>query len=159
VGIALALGVAPIARSRITSNPVFALRTFEAYSWINGLLAAVAASATILVSVELTGIAGTASPQKELVTQVSTALTALIGGLVVATKDADETLGKRIAKEFQARFTLQGQPGAGKVALKAGSPSLLAVFTKYANGWTDWTADNRAARVQKLKANLAADRV
>jgi predicted lysophospholipase L1 biosynthesis ABC-type transport system permease subunit len=157
--IVLALGVAPIARAQITRKPVIALRVFEAYGWINGLVAAVATCTTVLVSVELGALGGKDDPVKELVTQVTTALTSLIGGIVVATKDADATLGRRIAREFQSRFTLEGQPDPGdKLALKRGSPSLLAVFTKYENGWTDWSEDNRAARIRSLDENLAADR-
>ena len=110
------------------------------------------------MTVSLTAAAGKDDPVKEVVTQVSAALTALISGLVVATKDADETLGKRIAKEFQARFTVVGQEEEGKTALKADSPSLLAVFTRYENGWTDWSKDNRDARVASLDEHLAADR-
>ena len=155
---ALAVGTAPLARAEITRRPLVALRIFETYSWINGLLAAVAACTTVLVTIELSAVAGKDDPVKELVTQASAALTTLIGGIVVATKDADETLGRRIAKEFQARFTMAGQTGTGAVPLAPGSPSLLAVFTKYENGWTDWTADNRLARVTSLQEHLAADR-
>lgn len=155
---AAALGVAPIARSQITSKPVVAMRAFETYSWINGLLAAIAACATVLVTVELSAIAGKDDPLKELITQATAALTTLIGGVVVATKDADETLGKRIAKEFESKFTVEGQPENGKVALKPDSAALLAVFSKYANGWTDWSRDNRTARVESLRDNLASDK-
>ena len=158
VAVALALAMAPLARAQITQRPLVALRVFETYSWINGLLAAVGACAAVLVTVGLSSVAGSDNPTKELVSQASAALTTLIGGLVVATKDADETLGRRIAKEFQGRFTMEGQPEQGKVALKRDSPSLLALFTKYENGWTDWSEDNRAARVQALAAHLPADR-
>jgi len=157
--VALALGTAPTARSLITRRPLLALRVFETYSWINGLLAAVAACATVLVTVRLTEAAGGNDPVKELVTQASAALITLIGGVLVATKDVDETLGKRIAKEFQAKFTMRGQEQDGKVALKEGSAALLAVFTKYENGWTDWSGDNRTARITLLQDNLARDRV
>lgn len=158
LAILLALALTPVARSLITSRPLAALRVFESYSWVNGLLTAVATSVTVLVTVSLTAAAGKDDPVKEVVTQVSAALTALISGLVVATKDADETLGKRIAKEFQAKFTVVGQEEEGKTALKADSPSLLAVFTRYENGWTDWSKDNRDARVASLDEHLAADR-
>jgi len=159
VAVILAAAVAPVSRAFITSSPMAALRSFEAYSWINGLLAAVAASATVIVTVELAAVAGKDDPLKELVTQVSAALTALIGGMVVATKDADETLGKRIAKEFRAKFTMEGHPEAGKMTLKRDSPSLLAVFTNYSNSWTDWSADNREARIKSLRDNLATDAI
>jgi hypothetical protein len=154
----LALGMTPAARSQITTNPLRALRLFETYSWINGLLAAVASCATVLVTIELTALAGDENPVKQLVTSASAALTALISGVVVATKDIDETLGKRIAKEFQKKFTMPGSAKEGEVVLSAGSKSLIAVFTRYENGWTDWSADNREARVKSLAANLASDR-
>lgn len=158
LAVALAFGLAPLGRRLVTTRPRQALRVFESYAWVNGLLTAVATSATVLVTVSLTAAAGTDDPIKELVTQASAAITALIGGVVVATKDADETLGTRIAKEFQACFTVVGQEEPGKVALRPESPSLLAVFTKYANGWTDWSKDNREARVAALSDHLAADR-
>jgi hypothetical protein len=167
--VALAVGIAPAARSLITRRPKAALRAFESYAWLNGLLAAVATCATVLVTVKLSAVAGEKDPVKELITQASTALTALIGGVVVATKDQDETLGKWIAKEFQAKFTVRGQEAQGQgpqaqdvpglVTLKPDSASLIALHTKYENGWTDWSKDNRVARVECLHDNLAADRV
>ncbi len=168
VAIALAVGIAPAARSLITRRPQTALRAFESYAWINGLLAAVAVCTTVLVTVELTALAGKEDPLKELVTQASTALTALIGGIVVATKDEDEALGKWIAKEFQAKFTMRGQVAMGPeeertvngtVPLNPESKSLIAVYTKYSHGWTDWSKDNRVARIKSLQENLATDRV
>ncbi|MGN9914694.1 hypothetical protein ACTMTJ_44915 [Phytohabitans sp. LJ34] len=159
VAAALAFCAAPTARSQITRRPLLAMRIFETYSWINGLLAAVAACATVLVTVKLAAAGGDDDPLKELVTQASAALTTLIGGIVVATKDVDETLGKRIAKEFQAKFTVQGQEQEGKVTLERDSAALLAVFTKYENGWTDWSEDTRAARIKSLEDNLVTDRV
>lgn len=159
VALALAFGIAPIARRFITTKPTLALRAFESYGWINGLLSAVAACVAVLVTVKLTAVAGKDDPVKQLVTQASTALTALIGGIVVATKDTDDKLGKWIAREFQAKFTRAGKGEPGKVALKAGSESEVAVFTRYANHWTDWSEDNRAARVKALNEHLAADRV
>jgi hypothetical protein len=147
VALLLAIVVAPLARNFITRYPMAALGMFEGYSWINGLLAAVAACATVLVTVELSALAPEDDPVKELFTQVSAALTTLIGGVVVATKDTDETLGKGIAKEFQGKFTIEGNPKKGKVQLKPDSPSLLAVFTRYANDWTDWSRENRKARI------------
>lgn len=160
VSLALALGLAPLARRNITTNPRSALRLFESYSWVNGLLAAVLAALTIVVTIEFASVAGKVDPQKELVTQLSAAITSLLGGLLVATKDEDESLGKRIAKEFQARFTMAGQTknAEGKVPLKKGSPSLIAVFTNYDYGWTDWSSANRRERVEELQKNLAADR-
>jgi len=143
IAAALALSIAPVARGFITSKPARSLALFESYSWVNGLLTAVATAATVLVTVQLTAVAGKDDPLKELVTQTCAALTALIGGIVVATKDVDESLGKWIAKEFQSRFTMEGQDPGGKVVLKRDSPSLLAIFTKYENGWTDWSKDNR----------------
>jgi|tagenome__1003787_1003787.scaffolds.fasta_scaffold20817796_3 hypothetical protein len=159
VAAALALSTAPLARQLITSKPSLSLDLFESYSWITGLLTAVATAATVLVTVELAAVAGKEDPLKELVTQASAALTALIGGVVVATKDVDESLGKWIAKEFQLRFTMEGQEPGEKVVLKKDSPSLLAVFTKYENGWTDWSKDNRAARVKSLEENLSNDKI
>lgn len=156
--IALMLGLAPVGRNYIPSKPRRALAFFEAYWWVNGLATAVLTCAAVLATVELTGLAGTEDPTKELVTQSSAALTALIGGVVVATKDADETFGKRIAKEFQARFTMEGQEEEGKVTLRRESPSLIAVFTRYENGWTDWSEVNRGERVESLQQNLHRDR-
>ena len=44
------------------------------------------------------------------------------------------------------------------MALQPGSQSEVAVFTRYANHWTDWSQDNRAARVKVSNDNLATDR-
>ena len=78
----------------LRSKPMLALRTFESYWWINGLLAAVAACVSVLVAVKFTGGGRQGGPGEELVGQMSAALTTLIGGIVVATKDTDDKLGK-----------------------------------------------------------------
>jgi hypothetical protein len=159
IALLLAAAVAPLARRLITTQPMLALHVFEAYSWVNGLLAAVVTSTTVVVTIEFAKVTPAADPDKELLKQVGAAIIALIGGLVVATKDVDATLGKHIEKEFQAKFTLEGAPAPGKVGLKKKSKSLIAVFTRYANNWTDWSKDNRHARVLTLQENLVKDRV
>lgn len=156
--IVLMFGLTPLARRYIATRPVRALKFFEAYWWVNGLATAVLTCGGVLVAVQFTKLGGEGDPTKELFAQASAALTALIGGVVVATKDADESLGKRIAKEFQARFTMEGQNEKGKVTLHRESPSLIAVFTRYENGWTDWSESNRYERAQSLQDHLDRDR-
>lgn len=157
------LALSPAADSQIVVNPKRALRILEAYAWVNGLLAASAVCVTTLVMVTGNGLAGKEDPTMTLIKAVATALTTLIGGVFVATKDADDTVGKRIAKQFQEKFTMEGQEDdegeESKVVLKKGSESILALFTRYAYGWTDWTEDNRRARIDSLATHLAGDLV
>lgn len=174
VSTVLALAIWPIGSALITRQPLRALTLFESYAWVNGLLAAAAVCVSSLAAITLGGIAPGEDPLKSLIGQAGTALTTLVAGIFVAAKDADETLGKRIGNEFKSRFTMEGQvlsqerrskePPAvlrrwADEAKRELSPSLIAVFAEYANGWTDWSEDNRRARVKSLAANLDKDKV
>lgn len=95
-----------LGKSQLPHHPVRGLALMEFYVISPAMFAAVAASAVIVVTVALSPQKNATTDDKELLTSLTTAITAfLTGGFISWTEDKDgSTLAKRIQKAFRSKY-------------------------------------------------------
>lgn len=136
-----------LARGWVTVAPLRALRWMELRVVGISITSAAAAAAAIVIGVTL--VVPDGSPSKELMTAVTSAITALVTGVAISADDEDRAIGEFVREQFQQRFVRDTHdPGPGQVSVPVGSEAHLALFTTREYGWEDWTRENRWARVR-----------
>lgn len=146
----LGLGADRIGQNKIRRDPVGALPWLEGWVLLPGAIAGVAAGAVLVITILLTPGESTARPQRDLITQAVTLLTAFL--LAIAVKqmdDADQLVSGHIKKIFSAAL---GPliPAADEEARRA---LYAPQFTHEAQGWG---RDARRIRARALARGLRA---
>jgi len=150
------------AKSLITTKPQIALQLFEWRLLGIVVVSAGAAALVIVVTVWFTlddeQKTGLSTSTQQVLAAVGAALTAFIGAVSVSAESADENIGDLVKSKFREKFVVDEPAGPGQVridtAKAAGSRADRALNSVKDYGWTDWSKDTRAKRVQAISAYL-----
>lgn len=135
------------ADASVVTKPMRALRLYEAQSAIVGVVSAFAGGLVVVITLWAATIAGTADPEKTLITTASAAVTALVSGIFVTVKETDETLGSHVRDEFRERFKTDTR-------IPRRSPTEKAIYSDVEADWSDWSRAIRKKRVQNVQTFL-----
>ncbi|MER6628984.1 hypothetical protein ABT301_12165 [Streptomyces sp. NPDC000987] len=140
----LGWGLFRVGRSKVSENPVKALRLMEWRILLPGSLAAAASAAIILVEFYLQAKEGWSDQDKRIVAAFSTAITTCLGALFVKGAESYDKswIAQQIRQCFQDVFAN---------SFPRGSEADLAV-----NEESDWDPADRRERVQRIAQGLEA---
>jgi len=150
-----------LARHWVTRRPRTAVTLYELLGLLVSLVSAIIGGIAVVLTITFTGLAGTAEPQKTLITSLSAALTALLTGVFVSVKELDDAIGKMVAKEFKSRYWQSAGLKDSQIAEKRRrhptlfevpnlSPAITAVEAEWDSDWTDWSRDARRERAKVI---------
>lgn len=159
----LVVAIQAYAVSKITSDPVTALRLFEWRLLGIVVVSAGAAALVIIVTVWFTldkdQKETLATSTQEVIAAVGAALTAFIGAVSVSAETADKNIGDLVKSKFREKFAVDEipKPGQRKISTDtdAGLRANRALNSVKDYGWNDWSKETRAKRAKAISDYLA----
>jgi hypothetical protein len=147
-------------RAALPDHPKAALHLLEGWVLIPIALAVLASAAVVVLTVELTlpdsGPSKPTTETKELVSAVSTGITAfLTAGFIAWTEDdKDSSLADHVKASFQDKYTRSGTPKKGAHVFRAESAGERWVFSENYAGADGWGGKARAMRATGIAHEL-----
>ena len=151
-GVVNAIGLA-----QLPGQPVRALYLLQSWLLIPLALAALAAAAVVVVTIELTLPDKTPSETKELVGGISAGITTFLTAAFISwtSDEKDSALADHIEEKFKARYTRTGEPKAGAHEFEPESDGDLLVQSPAYGGADGWGWPARLTRARGIAKELA----
>jgi hypothetical protein len=145
-----------IGAAQLPERPVSAVYSLQGWLLIPLALAAIAAAAVVIVTVELTLPDDTPTDTKELVGAVSTGITTFLTAVFIswASDDQNSTLAEHIMDAFHGRYTDPRTPKPGAHVFRNDSRGLLSVFEPEYLGVEGWGWPARLTRARAIAKEL-----